>query len=520
MSATSREVTDVIVVGSGPNGLAAAVTMARAGLGVVVLEAEETIGGGARTLDLHLAEGLRHDICSAVHPLAMASPFLSAFDLATRGVELITPELSYAHPLDGGRAGLAWRDLDRTATALEDDGPAWTRTFAPLVRDVEATVGISLADMRSLPQPLRSPNGLRGALAFGARVALHGTPLWNLPFRGDVAPAMLTGVAGHASAALPALAPAGVALMLGTLAHTHGWPIPLGGSQAITNALVDDLYAHGGEIRTGVRVRSWRELPRARSYLLDTSPLAASRIWRDRLPTRVERFLSRAPRGSGAAKVDFVLNGPVPWRVPEIGKAFTVHVGGSRQEIAAAEAEVARGNLPQRPSVLLSDPSVADPSREWNGLRPLWTYAHVPAGCEVDMTEAVTRQIERFAPGFRDVVVTSRSVPAARMVEHNANLVGGDISGGAVTMRRVLGGPTGHWDPYWLGIPGVYLCSSSTPPAPGVHGMNGFHAARRALAHRFGLRPPSLAPTHTGRTRPRSPETDRVEEQRTQKVPQ
>src|SRR5690554_1214413 len=490
----AREVTDVVVVGSGPNGLAAAVTMARAGLEVVLFEAEHTIGGGARTLDLELAGGMERDVCSAVHPLATASPFLAAFDLPARGVELIAPEISYAHPLDAARAGLAWRDLARTVEGLGGDGPAWRRLFEPLTRDPRSVVELSLGNMRSLPRAVRTPRGLGTALALGTRLLTHGTALGARVFRDEPAPALLAGVAAHAIAPLPALAPAGVALMLGTLAHAGGWTIPVGGSQAITDALVADLRAHDGQIRTGVRVESWRELPRARSYLLDTSTRGAAQIWGDRLPSSIARRLRQAPRGGGAAKVDFVLSGPVPWAAPDVGRAGTAHLGGTHAEVSAAEEQVAAGRLPDRPVVLVSDPAVADPAREQGGLRPLWTYAHVPVGSTADVTERVTAQLERFAPGFRDLVVDSRCVPAARMVEHNANLIGGDISGGAVTMGRVIGGPTGRWDPYSLGVPGVYLCSSAAPPAPGVHGMNGWHAAGRALRARFGLPLPELGP--------------------------
>lgn len=489
---------DVVVVGSGPNGLAGAVTMARAGLEVLVLEAQETVGGGARTADLGLAAGVRHDLCSAVHPLATASPFLREFDLSARGVELRAPEISYAQPLEDGRAALAYRDLDRTAAGLGADGGAWRDLFGPLTEAIDVVLGLSLGDMRSVPRAVRSPAGVRAAAAFARRLLEQGSPLWNRRFTGEAAPALLTGVAAHAIATLPALAPAGTALMLGALAHDGGWTLPVGGSQAITDALVADLIAHGGELHTGHRVDSWRRLPRARAYLLDTSPGAAARIWGDRLPADVRRRLRRHRHGDAAAKVDFVLSGPVPWAVPDVGAAATVHVGGSRPQMAAAERAVARGQHPEHPVVLLSDPTVTDPARATDGLRPLWTYTHVPAGSTLDPTEAVTARIEHFAPGFRDVVVAARGVPAARLAETNESNVGGDIAGGAVDLRRILTGPTGRWDPYRLGIPGVYLCSAATPPAPGVHGMNGWHAARRALRTRFGLPLPSLAPTATG----------------------
>lgn len=489
-----REVSDVVVVGSGPNGMAAAVTMARAGLGVVVLEAQPTIGGGARTAELGLAPGIRHDLCSAVHPLATSSPFFRAFDLRARGVELTAPEVSYGQPLDGGRAALAYRDLERTAAGLGADGDAWRSLLGPLVRDIDAVLGISLGDMRSIPGPVRSPRGLRGATAFGLRLLEQGTRCWNHRFSGDAAPALLTGVAAHAIAPVPTLAAAGTALMLGALAHHGGWTVPVGGSQAISDALAADLLAHGGEIRTGHRVSHWHQLPRARAYLLDTAPGAAAGIWADQLPADVHRALRRHRHGDAAAKVDFVLRGPVPWAAPELAQAATVHVGGTRADMARAEHDVARGRHPDQPVVLVSDPTLTDPGRGRDGLRPLWAYAHVPAGSTRDMTEAVTARIEHFAPGFRDVVVAARGVPAARLAETNESYVGGDIAGGAVTMARMLTGSTGRLDPYRLGIPGVYLCSASAPPAPGVHGMSGWHAARRALRDRFGRRPPSLAP--------------------------
>ncbi|WP_114854846.1 NAD(P)/FAD-dependent oxidoreductase [Brachybacterium sp. YJGR34] len=491
----SRPEVDAVVVGSGPNGLSAAVTLARAGLSVEVLESEDTIGGGARTLDLGLAPGIVHDICSAVHPLALASPFFAAFDVRARGVEAISPEASYAQPLDDEPAAIAWHDVERTADGLGADGRLWKATLGTLARQQDLVVELALGDKRSIPPALLTPATALAAPLFGGMIGLQGTPAWDLPLRTERARALLTGVAAHAIGRLPSLALSATATLLGTIAHGVGWPIPVGGSQAIIDVLAQDLRAHGGTIRTGHRVRTWRDVPAARAVLLDTPAGAAADILGGRLPRSLERALRAFPHGDAAAKVDFVLSGPVPWRDGEVGRAGTQHLGGTRAQMAAAEAQVAAGRLPDRPMTLVSDPSVADPSRRHDGLRPLWAYAHVPAGDPTDPTELVTRQIERFAPGFRDLIVTSRGVSAADMPRHNPSLVGGDISMGRVTMYGMVARPTARFDPYRLADTGWYLCSSATPPGPGVHGMSGWHAAQRVLRHEFGLRQmPDLSP--------------------------
>lgn len=483
---------DAVVVGSGPNGLAAAVILSRAGLRVTVLEAQATIGGGSRTLDLGMVPGMRHDVCAAVHPLAVGSPFFAEFDLPARGVKLLQPGAAYAQPLEGRPAAVAYRSLDRTARELESDGAAWRSFFAPLVENHDAVVAAALGDKRSIPRDVLSLAGIR----FGLRVAEQGGPAWNRRFSGEAAPALLAGVAAHTITPMPSLASAGTALLLGTLAHSAGWPIPEGGSQAIVDALIADLTRHGGTLVTDCPITSADQLPKANAYLFDTTPAAIGRIYGRQLPTRYRRLARHFRFGNAASKVEFVLSGPVPWADPRVSAAGTVHVGGAREEMALAEHTIAEGHHAKRPMTLLCQPATIDQTRVGpGGELPLWTYAHVPSGSTVDVTDAITAQIERFAPGFRDVIVTSKCTTAAEMSRYNENYVGGDIAAGAVSMYRMVARPALSMNPYRVPIPGVYLCSASTPPGPGVHGMCGYFAAKRVLRERFGIRQlPKLAP--------------------------
>lgn len=480
--------TDVEVVGSGPNGLAAAVTLARAGLSVRVYERMSRLGGGARTAE-DVAPGFWHDTCSAVHPLAIASPFFRAFGLARR-VEFVTPAISFAHPLSAreGGSGIAYRDLDRTVAELGADGPAYRRLLAPLAahaREVARFTGSAL--LRLPPHPVVTAR-------FGVRALLQGGAAWNAGFSGRVAPAMISGVAAHAIARQPSIVAAAAGLALQTHAHAGGWPIPLGGSQAISDALADDLRAHGGEIVTDHEVTSLDELT-ARAVVLDVTPQALVRLAGARLPPGYRRRLQGFRYGSGAAKVQFALSGPVPWAEERIARAGTVHLGGTRERIAASERDVLAGRHAASPYVLVSQPSAFDPSRAPDGAHALWTYTHVPAGSTVDQTEAVTRAIEGVAPGFRDLVIAARGTTAVELARHNPNYVGGDIGAGAATIPQLLGRPVLSADPWRTPMPGIYLCGASTVPGPGVHGQSGWFAARSILRHEFGVRrTPSLAP--------------------------
>ncbi|QNE46506.1 NAD(P)/FAD-dependent oxidoreductase [Glaciihabitans sp. INWT7] len=470
---------DAIVVGAGPNGLAAAVVLARAGLSVRVYERESTIGGGARTEELTLP-GVLHDVCSAVHPQALSSAFFRAFELDKR-VDFVIPEISYANPLDNGRSGIAWRDLDRTADGLGVDGAAWKSLLRPLVERADEVAQFAGSQVLQLP---RHPLTLA---ILGLRILEQGTRGWDVRFREDLAPAMLTGVNAHAIRPVPSLATAAAGLVLATAGHARGWPIPIGGSQSIVNALAADLLAHGGEIVTHTEVTSLAELPKAKVVLFDLTPRALARIAGDRLPARYRRALERFRYGNAVAKVDFALSAPVPWTDPRLAEAATLHVGGTREEVEISEADVAAGRHPADPYVLVSQPTPFDPSRAPKGTHVLWTYTHVPRGSTEDRSEAIMSKIERYAPGFRDTIIASSSRTALEVERHNPNYIGGDIAGGDVTIAQLLARPVLSPTPWRTAARGIYLCSSSTPPGPAVHGLGGYYAAMTALRDEFGV---------------------------------
>jgi phytoene dehydrogenase-like protein len=458
--------------------------MARAGLSVEVHEAAATIGGGTRTAEL-MQPGHVHDICSAVHPMALASPFFRDFELGRR-IDLVVPELGFGSPLDGGRAALGYHSLDRTVDALGRDGAAYRRLLGPIVRRIDGVMDLTQHQL------LRIPRDPLAAALFGLRTFEQGSPLWNARFHEPLAPALLSGVAAHAVSHLPSLAAAGAGLMLTALAHAQGWPIPLGGSVAIAAALASDIRAHGGLVRTGEPIDSLQQLGGARAILLDVAPRGLLDIAGDQLPDKYRRSLESFRYGNGSCKVDYILSGPVPWAAPELADAGTVHVGGTREELARSENEVSAGKHPDRPYVLVAQPSRFDGLRAPAGRQILWAYCHVPAGSTQDMGEAVTAQLERFAPGFRDVVVQTHVTTAAELATYNRNYVGGDFSAGTMDVRGLLQRPVVSPVPWRTPVPGVYLCSSSTPPGPGVTGMPGFFAAKHALKDIFGLKVPAL----------------------------
>jgi phytoene dehydrogenase-like protein len=476
-------VVDAVVVGSGPNGLAAAVTIAQAGLSVTVLEAAQTIGGGTRTEELTFP-GVLHDVCSAVHPFGVASPYLASLPLAEHGLEWLWPEVDLAHPLDGGRAGIMVRSLDDTVEGLGTDGKAWRQTFGPLTGNYPALATELMQPILHLPRhPLTMAS-------FGLRAGLPASVLARR-FHTDEARALFGGIAAHMFSPLNRPLTASVGTTFVAAAHDTGWPVARGGSASITRALAAVLGSLGGTIQTGVTVTSLADLPPARITLFDTSPTALAAIAGDRLPARVARAYRQWSYGPGAYKVDLAVEGGIPWTNEACRRAGTVHVGGTFEEVAAGEAQLHRGRLPERPFVLVAQQYLCDPSRSAGDVHPVWTYAHVPNRYRGDVTEGVLDHLERFAPRVRDRIVGQHVMTPGDFASYNSNYVGGDVAGGASTGLQLVFRPRVTLDPYSTGVPGMYLCSAATPPGAGVHGMCGHNAARRALRE-LGLTPGSV----------------------------
>jgi phytoene dehydrogenase-like protein len=468
----SASTPDAIVVGAGPNGLAAAIELATAGRSVVVYEAADEIGGGTRTTELTLP-GFLHDVCSAVHPLLLASPFFSRLPLSDLGIDMCHPEIEFAHPLDGGRAVAVHRSVEETSAGLGPDGPAYARLMRPLVEHVGELMDEVLGPLRFPRHPL--------VLARFGRRAIRSAKALVARFDGAEARALIAGGAAHSMLPLDRSPTAGVSLLLTLLAHAVGWPVVRGGSQRIAQGMARHLESLGGEIVTGTRVDSVAELPNARAVLFDLTPRQVLEMAEAELPARYRKALARYRYGPGVFKMDWALSEPVPWSAGECRKAGTVHLGGTFEGIAAAEAAVARGEHSATPYVLLAQPSLADDTRAPAGKHSLWAYCHVPSRSTQDMTDAIESQIERFAPGFRDIVLERATRNAIDLERYNPNYVGGDINGGVQDLRQHFLRPVAPFSPYTTPNDRLFICSSATPPGGGVHGMCGYHAARAVL---------------------------------------
>jgi len=475
---------DAVVVGSGPNGLAAAIALARAGLSVVVLEANSTTGGGARSTELTLP-GFVHDVCSAVHPLAAGSPFFKTLSLDQFGLEWIQPSIPLAHPLDDGDAACLNRDIVVTADSLGQDANTYRSVMKPFVRDWDKLAAEFLQPMLHLP---RHPLALG---RFGVAAILPAKFFAKTFFREQRTRALFAGIAAHSFLPLDALVSTAFGLVLGAAGHAVGWPVPRGGSQSISNALADCFRKLGGAIETNQYVESIDQLPKSRAALFDTTVWQLARIARKQLSPHYLRRVENFRHAPGIFKIDYALASPIPWKAEACRRAGTIHLGGTLEEIANAERDISRGIIPKRPFVLVAQQSLFDETRAPHGKHTLWAYCHVPFGWKNDMSEAIEKQIERFAPGFRDCILSRHKMGAPDLEKSNSNLSGGDISGGAANLWQLLARPTFGPTPYRTPLRGVYLCSSSTPPGGGVHGMCGYHAARAALRDLFGKRIPA-----------------------------
>jgi phytoene dehydrogenase-like protein len=467
-----REQYDAVVVGSGPNGLAAGIALARHGHSVLVVEAHEAVGGGCRTMPLTLP-GFRHDVCSSIHPMAVVSPFLRELPLAEHGLEWVHPPTPCAHPFDDGSAAALEKSVDATADTLGEDGPAYRKRVGPLA----AAAPDLFSDLLG---PLRLPRHPIAALRFGRAALKSVQGLCDKWFTGPKARALLAGLGGHAIMPLDHRPGAAIALMLGLAGHAVGWPAPRGGAQALANALASYLRSLGGEIVTGRRVTALADLPPSRVVLLDLAPKQVIALAGDRLTPGYRRRLERFRYGPAVFKIDYALREPIPWRAEACRRAGTVHVGGTFEEIAASENAVWAGSLPEKPYLIVTQPARFDPTRAPPGQSTAWAYCHVPNGSTADMTGPIEAQLERFAPGFRDCVLARAVQSPADMERYNPNYVGGDIAGGAQTFWQTFARPVASLNPYATSDPALFICSASTPPGGGVHGMCGFAAAQAA----------------------------------------